>query len=85
WVNMLRKNSSSPDLPMLLSAAKIDLIQDDELENVRSVAKNFVEEYDFNGYIFNSSKTGENVKETFYKVVDILIERTERKLKKKGR
>ena len=69
WVKEL-KTMSSPDIKIILIGNKKDL------ENDRKVSyeegKNVAKEYGFQNFFETSAKTGENIKEMFIKVTNIL-------------
>jgi len=66
WVDLLRSNDAN--LPILLVASKLDLgdkisVTDDDLLPI-------VQKYQFTGLLKISSKTGENVENTFIKLLE---------------
>ena len=65
WVNLLR--SKNPDLPILFVGTKNDLA--DQIMIDDDYASQYMEEYRFFDYIKISSKTGENVHESFEVIV----------------
>lgn len=83
WADLIRKYAG-PDVPLFLGGTKIDLLQDDQIEGIHETAKDLVKENDMVSYKLTSSKTGENVKEIFYEMADMMIEKAEQKLTGQG-
>ena len=80
----LVKKFAGPDVPIFLGGTKIDLLDEDDLENAHITAKELVERNNLISYILTSSKTGINIKETFVNIIELLFKDHEEKLAKLG-
>ncbi len=69
WVNLLRKQNVG--LPLLFVGTKLDLIDNQNIDN--DYIKELTKKYNFFDFIKVSSKTGENVKETFEKIISAIM------------
>ena len=69
WVRICRKGD--PNLPILFIGSKLDLTEDIVIND--ETALEIKERYDFIDFIKVSSKSGENVEETFKKLADIIL------------
>jgi small GTP-binding protein len=72
WVAMFRAHAS-PNIPIVLSGTKLDLVEPYMMDSVNCYAKELMEKYGLSYYITTSSKTGENVEETFNYIVDAIL------------
>ena len=61
------------DIPILLFANKVDLIDENKIERDR--IKNIVQENQFLNYCITSAKTGEGVIEAFNEIIEILYQK----------
>jgi len=75
WVNIVRK--IDPDLPVLFLGTKLDLVDDIMVDDDYVVQ--FQEAYNLPDYIKVSSKSGENVKEAFNKIIEKSLENPRKK------
>ena len=73
WVQNLRKYCG--EIPMILFANKIDLVEEDELDLLE--IKSIIDKYNFIGFSLTSAKTGQGVNEAF----DIIIQELYKKYK----
>lgn len=73
WVDMFRSNAS-PDIPIILGGTKLDMANPGMIDGVNDCARGLVEQLELSRYLTTSSKTGENVKETFDYLVDLLLQ-----------
>jgi len=71
WISIVRGND--PGLPILFVGTKLDLKEDISVDD--DYAKSFLEQFDLLDYIKVSSKTGENVQETFREIAERVLER----------
>ena len=69
WVRICRKGETN--LPIIFIGSKLDLTEDIVISD--EIALEIKEKYDFVDYIKVSSKTGENVEETFIKLAEIVL------------
>ncbi len=70
WINIMRESNSY--LPILFLGTKLDLV--DEIQVDDDYALSFKDQFDLFDYIKVSSKTGENIQETFNIIFDKLIQ-----------
>ena len=70
WLNIVRKGD--PNLPVLFVGTKLDLV--DEIQVDDEYANSFLKEFNLFGFLKISSKTGENIQETFNIIFDKLIQ-----------
>ena len=68
WHNELNKYCS--DIPVVLFANKVDLIEEDNLDKTK--LQDIVKERDFFGYYLTSAKTGQGVHEAFNAIIEKL-------------
>ena len=71
WHNELKKYCS--DIPVVLFANKVDLIEEDNLD--KSKIQEVVKERDFFGYYLTSAKTGQGVQESFNAIIEDLYDK----------
>ncbi len=71
WVTIVRKHD--PTLPILFVGTKLDLMDDIMVQD--DYALSFLEQFNFFDFVKVSSKTGENVKETFSRLTGRILER----------
>ncbi len=71
WVQIVRQNN--PNLPVLFLGTKIDLIEDINVND--DFALSYLESLDLFDYLKISSKTGENVEESFKRLTQEILER----------
>lgn len=71
WVQIVRQND--PDLPILFLGTKIDLIEDINVSD--DFALSYLESLNLFDYLKISSKTGENVEESFRRLIQEIFER----------
>ncbi len=71
WVQIVRQND--PDLPVLFLGTKIDLIEDINVSD--DFALSYLESLNLFDYLKISSKTGENVEESFRRLIQEIFER----------
>ncbi|MBN2151412.1 MAG: GTP-binding protein [Candidatus Lokiarchaeota archaeon] len=74
WATMFRKHAS-PDIPIVLGGAKLDLADDVVKEDVDKIAKETVSRLGLMAYVPTSSKSGEGVHEIIEQIVDTLLDR----------
>ncbi len=68
WYENIKKFCG--DIPMILFGNKVDLIEEDDLDNPN--AKDFVETEGFLGYYLTSAKTGQRVHDAFNTIINEL-------------
>ncbi|HME53639.1 MAG TPA: Rab family GTPase [Candidatus Lokiarchaeia archaeon] len=73
WVDMFRTNGS-PTIPIILGGTKLDLATPDLIDGINEYANKLVDQFGLANYIPTSSKTGENIEETFNFIVDLLLQ-----------
>ncbi len=71
WVQIVRQND--PNLPVLFLGTKIDLIEDINVSD--DFALSYLESLNLFDYLKISSKTGENVEESFRRLTQEIFER----------
>ncbi len=71
WVQIVRQNN--PNLPVLFLGTKIDLIEDINVND--DFALSYLESLNLFDYLKISSKTGENVEESFRRLISEILER----------
>lgn len=71
WVQIVRQNN--PNLPVLFLGTKIDLIEDINVND--DFALSYLESLNLFDYLKISSKTGENVEESFKRLTQEILER----------
>lgn len=71
WVQIVRQND--PNLPVLFLGTKIDLIEDINVND--DFALSYLESLNLFDYLKISSKTGENVEESFRRLTSEILER----------
>jgi small GTP-binding protein len=72
WVNMLRQ-FNDPNIPIVLVGTKMDLVPNEELENVHSLANQYVQSLGMYCYGPTSSLLKINVDEILYYMIDLLL------------
>ncbi len=72
WVDLIRKNAL-PNSPILLVGTKIDIVDQEDIEDTIKEAWDYVKELDLSGLVMTSSKTGENIHEAIATLVDTLL------------
>jgi len=72
WTDMFRARSS-PNIPIVLGGTKLDLVPEDQLEGINSIARETVLAHDLACYLPTSSLTGENIDLMFQYLVDMLV------------
>jgi len=68
WQEDIKKHCG--DIPVVLFANKVDLIEEDNLDNTK--IQEVVKERDFLGYYLTSAKTGQGVHEAFNTIIEKL-------------
>jgi len=71
WIQIVRQND--PNLPVLFLGTKIDLIEDINVND--DFALSYLEDLNLFDYLKISSKTGENVEESFKRLTQEILER----------
>lgn len=71
WIQIVRQND--PNLPVLFLGTKIDLIEDINVND--DFALSYLEPLNLFDYLKISSKTGENVEESFKRLTQEILER----------
>ena len=73
WLSVFKEsyNTKEKKIPVIMVGSKLDL--DLKRSVSKEDAKNVAEEYNFNGYIECSSKTGENVEEIFVEIGQLMM------------
>ncbi len=71
WIQIVRQND--PNLPVLFLGTKIDLIEDINVND--DFALSYIEDLNLFDYLKISSKTGENVEESFKRLTQEILER----------
>ena len=79
WYNLI-KEATDDDIVIYLIGNKIDLIYEQGRMVNKSLAVNFVREYNLQGYAECSAKTNENVEEIFQSFYKTLYKRNKNKL-----
>ncbi len=74
WIKLIR-DSTMPDIPILLIGTKADIATKEALDQASEEALAMVQEQSLMGYLPTSSKSGQNVEEAIQKIVSILIQR----------
>ncbi len=74
WIKLIR-DSTLPDIPILLIGTKADIATKEALEQANEEALAMVQEQNLMGYLPTSSKSGQNVEQAIQKIVSILISR----------
>ena len=74
WLDVVRKNAG--DIPIVLIGSKIDLV--DHRQVSIEEAHEVMQEYNLAGHIELSSKTGENVEESFKLISELLMKESDR-------
>jgi small GTP-binding protein len=82
WYNLI-KEATDDDIVIYLIGNKIDLIYEQGRMVNKSLAVNFVREYNLQGYAECSAKTNENVEEIFQSFYKTLYKRNKNKLLEK--
>jgi small GTP-binding protein len=82
WYNLI-KEATDNDIVIYLIGNKIDLIYEQGRMVNKSLAVNFVREYNLQGYAECSAKTNENVEEIFQSFYKTLYKRNKNKLLEK--
>ncbi len=75
WVTLLRKRN--PDLPLLFVGTKLDLLTETNIDEV--YITDLKQKFQCFDFIKVSSKTGENVQETFEKIINAILNRETQK------
>ncbi len=83
WYNLI-KEATDNDIVIYLIGNKIDLIYEQGRMVNKSLAVNFVREYNLQGYAECSAKTNENVEEIFQSFYKTLYKRNKNKLIEKS-
>ncbi|MFX0103213.1 MAG: Rab family GTPase [Candidatus Hodarchaeota archaeon] len=74
WVTMYRK-FTSPQIPIVLVGAKFDLCTQEEVDMMTKVGNDYVKDLGLWGYVATSAKTGTNIAESIYYMVDLMLYR----------
>ncbi len=75
WIKLIRE-STIPELPILLIGTKSDIANKEAQEQASEEALAMVQEQGLLGYLPTSSKSGQNVDEAIHQIVAILLQKS---------